>query len=68
MPKNKLAIAIVVSLIVLGLGVRYGIYGRYVPAGQPGLGELTSNSLDTLKADFNGAADKVRIVLLLSPT
>lgn len=68
MRKDKLAIAIVVSLIVLGLGVRYGIYGHDVPAGQPGLVELTSNSLDTLKADFNGAADKVRIVLLLSPT
>jgi len=29
---------------------------------------LTSDSLDSLKADFNASADNVRIILLLSPT
>jgi hypothetical protein len=39
-----------------------------VPAGQPPLATLDVASLDTLRSDFNAHADKVRIIVLLSPT
>jgi hypothetical protein len=39
-----------------------------VPAGQPPLGDLDSGSLDTLKSDFNRSSNRVRVILLLSPT
>jgi hypothetical protein len=41
---------------------------RRTPAGQPPLATLDTASLDTLRSEFNAHADKVRIVLLLSPT
>jgi hypothetical protein len=42
--------------------------GHRAPTGQPPLVELTSDSLDSLKADFNRSSDGIRIILLLSPT
>jgi hypothetical protein len=57
-----------VVVLVLGLAARYYFAGHQVPAGQPPLGELTSDSLNSLKADFNRSADGVRVILLLSPT
>jgi hypothetical protein len=42
--------------------------GHQAPAGQPPLADLSGESLDSLKADFNSSADGVRIILLLSPT
>jgi hypothetical protein len=59
---------LVVAVVVLALIARYYLTGHRVPAGQPPLAELTSDSVDSLKADFNRSADGVRIVLLLSPT
>ena len=41
---------------------------RHTPAGQPPLATLSAASLETLRTDFNSHADKVRIVVLLSPT
>jgi hypothetical protein len=41
---------------------------RHTPAGQPPLARLDSATLDALRAEFNVHADKVRIVILLSPT
>jgi len=38
------------------------------PNGQPPLTSLTSNNLDQFKREFNGAVDRSRMVLLLSPT
>jgi len=38
------------------------------PNGQPPLASLTPNNLDQFKREFNGAADRNRLVLLLSPT
>jgi hypothetical protein len=38
------------------------------PSGQPQLTSLTSNNLEQFKREFNGAADRNRMVLLLSPT
>jgi len=59
------AVAVVVVLAVIA---RYHFAGHEVPAGQAPLAELTSESLGSLKADFNRSADGLRIVLLLSPT
>jgi hypothetical protein len=38
------------------------------PSGHPPLTSLTPNNLDLFKREFNGAADRNRMVLLLSPT
>jgi hypothetical protein len=38
------------------------------PNGQPPLTSLTPNNLDQFKREFNNAADRTRLVLLLSPT
>jgi len=38
------------------------------PSRQPPLAALTPNNLDQFRQEFNGAADRNRIVLLLSPT
>ena len=38
------------------------------PQGQPPLTPLTSGNLDQFKREFNNAADRNRLVLLLSPT
>jgi len=62
------SMVIVIGVVALALAARHQLPGHHVPAGQPSLGELTSDSLDSLKTDFNGSADGVRIVLLLSPT
>jgi hypothetical protein len=59
---------VVIAVVVLAVTARYYFAGHQVPVGQAPLAELTSNSLDSLKADFNRSADGVRIVLLLSPT
>ncbi len=38
------------------------------PSGQPPLTSLASSNLDQFKREFNSAADRNRLVLLLSPT
>jgi hypothetical protein len=58
--------ALFLALTVV-LGARY-FGGHRVPTGQLPLTELTNDSLDSLKAEFNRSADGVRIILLLSPT
>jgi hypothetical protein len=59
---------IVLCGVAAAVAVLYQLFGHQVPAGQRSLGELTSDSLDSLKADFNASANGVRILLLLSPT
>ena len=57
------ALAVCVALVVLPRFVTHN-----APATQPPLGFLDAGSLETLRADFNRAANEVRIVVLLSPT
>jgi hypothetical protein len=38
------------------------------PPGQPPLTSLTPGNLDQFRRVFNDAADRIRLVLLLSPT
>lgn len=61
-----LTVAAILVLLASAAWMRYG--GRRMPAGQPVLAELNASTLDTLRADFNDAADQTRIILLLSPT
>lgn len=41
---------------------------RRTPTGQPALVYLTGENLSTFQAAFNNASDRLRLVLLLSPT
>jgi hypothetical protein len=66
--RTMLRMIIVVCGVAVAVAVFYQLFGHQVPAGQPSLCELTSDSLDSLKADFNASADGVRVLLLLSPT
>jgi hypothetical protein len=57
------------ALAVVALSVGWYLWGsQRAPRGQPPLASLTSTNLDQFKSAFNGAADRNRLVLLLSPT
>ena len=57
-----------VMLSILGTSVWYLFGPGTAPEGQPPLLTLAPGNLSRLQADFNAAADKVRIVAVLSPT
>ncbi len=66
--KRSFAIVVVV-LAVLALYVAWHLWGPgRVPGGQPALVSLTPANFEELQLDFNDNANKVRVVLLLSPT
>jgi hypothetical protein len=58
----------VVGIIAAFLIVWYLWLSKGTPPGQPPLTSLTLGNLDRFKNDFDGAGDKARLVLLLSPT
>ena len=66
MKVRALFIALLAAL--LGAFAWYLWAERHTPAGQSPLATLDTVSLDTLRGEFNAHADKVRIVILLSPT
>jgi len=66
--RTMIGVLIAIGVVVMALGAKVYFAGHKAPAGQPPLADLTSDSLDSLKAAFNGSADSVRIILLLSPT
>lgn len=68
MRRMIVSVAILIGAIALIVGTRYYLAGHEVPAGQPPLGELTAGSLDALRSEFNDPGEKVRVILLLSPT
>jgi hypothetical protein len=56
-------------LVVVVLTIGWYLWGsRRAPRGQPPLTSLTPANLDLFKSAFNGATDRNRLVLLLSPT
>jgi len=59
---------ITLSLVIALALVVYWYYWGSSPRGQPPLTSLTPKNLDQFKQAFNGAADRARLVLLLSPT
>ncbi len=58
----------VVGIAAALLIIWYLWLSKGTPPGQPPLTSLTQTNLDHFKQDFNGASDKARLVLLLSPT
>ena len=66
--KRRVAIAAFV-LALAALGVAGYYWGpAATPAGQPPLAEITPQTIDQFRAEFNSTADHPRIVALLSPT
>ena len=65
---RRRVVFVVLLVAIVAAFVWYLRGERRVPAGQPPLAVLSATSLETLRADFNAHADKVRIVVLLSPT
>ena len=66
--KKKLLLFAVAAVLLFGYAA-YSEYGpRQVPNGQPGLVRIHAGNVDTLRAQFNQAADRVRVLTLLSPT
>ncbi len=67
MAKSKHLLWFVVVAFALLLGWHF-LWSDRTPGGQPPLTYLTSNDIDQFKHQFDDAADKARLVLLLSPT
>lgn len=64
---KKLYLAMVAAGIVLGIVYfRYGT--NYTPPGQPGLVALERTDFQKIYRQFDEAADRTRILVLLSPT
>jgi hypothetical protein len=58
-----------VLLCVIAFAVVWYFWGwNHTPPGQPPLTSLTPDTLAQFKHDFDNAADRTRLVLLLSPT
>ncbi len=67
--RANLKYALSVAALALALFVFWYLWGwSRSPQGQPPLRSLTSGNLDQFKREFNNAADRNRLVLLLSPT
>lgn len=61
--------------LVLALGVALAAaFGRQqfgthnTPPGQPALAQISLESIEALRTDFNSTASAVRLIVLLSPT
>jgi hypothetical protein len=66
-PKRSWIVVLVVVSVTAFFGQRQ--FGTHeAPEGQPALVHLDAGSIETLRADFNGARDSVRLIVLLSPT
>jgi hypothetical protein len=58
--------AVLVTILVFLVIYLYG--GNTVPVGQQPLMRLDTSNIVSLRDTFNGSADSVRILVLLSPT
>jgi hypothetical protein len=58
--------AVFIAIIAVATSVQFS--GKRAPRHQPPLTKLQSQSLDELRREFNGASDRFRVILLLSPT
>jgi hypothetical protein len=54
-----------IAAVVLAAALGYAIFAHQSPDGQPPLAVM---DLAGLKADFNRASDRTRVIVLLSPT
>jgi hypothetical protein len=62
--------SVVVLIVVIAAAVLgYRQFGtHHAPAGQAPLVHLNAGAFETLRTDFNGAQDSIRLIVLLSPT
>ena len=67
MAKRKHVLWFVGLAFALLLGWHF-LWSDRIPDGQPPLTYLRLNNTDQFKHQFDGASDKARLVLLLSPT
>jgi hypothetical protein len=67
---KRVIIAVSAAIVLLAAGAAAWLAWtpRHVPAGQPSLVTLRADSLSRFRAAFNRAQDRVRILVLLSPT
>ena len=66
--KRFFAVLAAVLLVVFLLAGYLAFRPRHTPAGQPPLASINSETLREFQRRFNETADKVRVLLLLSPT
>ena len=66
--KRVLIIILAIAAIGVGLLAYYLYGGTAVPNGQQPLVRLTDSNLLSLKDSFNGSANSVRVIVMLSPT
>ena len=62
---RKRAAGLLIAAVVLAFAICYGLMAHKTPVGQP---PLAGMNLEALKAEFNRASDRVRVIVLLSPT
>lgn len=69
MPRRKVKYALrLVGIVAAFLIVWYLWLSKGTPPGQPPLASLTPDNFENFRREFNSTADRVRLVLLLSPT
>ena len=61
----KRALFVLIAAVAAAAVAWYGVLSHRVPAGQP---PMAAMDLANLRVDFNRAADRPRLILLLSPT
>ena len=66
--KRKLTIIGGVLGAISLLAFYYFYWGTTVPQGQQPLVRLDSTNISSLKNEFNGSANSVRLIVMLSPT
>jgi hypothetical protein len=59
---------VLAAIVVVILGSIYFTRTGHAPEGQPSLVEMNSSALSTMQAEFNRTSNKLRVILLLSPT
>jgi hypothetical protein len=65
--KRKWSIVLAAASVVI-LGAIYFTRTGHVPPNQPPLVEMNASTLSALQSEFNRTSDKLRVILLLSPT
>ncbi len=66
----KRLLIIILAIAAIGVGfLAYYLYaGSTVPGGQQPLTRLNDSNFSSLKDSFNGSANSVRVIVMLSPT
>lgn len=66
----KRVLLIILAIAAIGVGfLAYYLYvGSTVPTGQQPLTRLNDSDLSSMKDSFNGSANSVRVIVMLSPT